>query len=339
MANTIGRDIRDRMTFTDGVATCSQATLWTFGRCLMSRDGLAFKSVSKRFGTVEALSNVSLLVPPGHVFGLLGENGAGKSTFIHLAAGVLPPSSGSIEVPAGTVGWCAQRQMIDWFVDCRTNVWLGARLAGLTGRAAWEASDRALEQVNLTGAYLSRTPEVLSGGQQQRLMIARTLAMKADLLLLDEPTVGLDALNVGRLTSAIIEARNAGAIVVVSSHEFENVEPVLDEVGFLDEGRVVFQGTVASFVNKFVSEEVVTLRFSSLSEVNIECLAALEGEVLNFEPASSTVELRAPRSLGIGAITARLPDFLEVLEVVRRPASLRDAVVAASGRLSGSGDE
>jgi ABC-type multidrug transport system ATPase subunit len=219
--------------------------------------------------------------------------------------------------------------MIDWFVDCRTNVWLGARLAGKKGRSAWDAADRALAQVSLTGSQLAQTPEVLSGGQQQRVMIARTLAMEPELLLLDEPTVGLDAANVVRLTEAVAQTRDRGATVIVSSHEFESVEPVLDEVLFLAHGSVAFCGSVEAFVERYVTEEIVTLEFADV--IFDDDLALLHGEVVAADETARSVTIRVARGMSVAAVTQALRDDVELLQASRRPASLRDAVVSATG--------
>lgn len=132
--------------------------------------------------------------------------------------------------------------MIDWFISTRLNVWLGARLAGLRGAEAWRATDEAISAVGLDGVDLDSTPEVLSGGQQQRLMIARVLAMRADLMLLDEPSVGLDASSVDRLTERLRAAAAQGAAVLISSHDFVSLEPLIDDVIVLDHGRVRYTG-------------------------------------------------------------------------------------------------
>lgn len=190
-----------------------------------------------------ALENVSITLAPGRVVGLVGDNSAGKSTLIHLLADVLVPTAGSVERDYERLGWCSQRLMIDWFISTRLNIWLGARLAGLRGAEAWRAAEEAIGAVGLDGVDLDSTPEVLSGGQQQRLMIARVLAMRADLMLLDEPTVGLDASSVDRLTERLRAVVAQGATVLISSHDFVALEPLIDDVVVLDHGRVLYTGT------------------------------------------------------------------------------------------------
>lgn len=132
-----------------------------------SQVGLALEGVTVDYGAAKpALDNVTVSLKGGRIVGLLGANGAGKTTFINVCAGVRTATSGEVVLHGGQVGWCAQRLMIDWFVSIRTNVWMGARLAGLAGEAAWDRADTALKSVGLDGERVQETPEILSGGQQ-----------------------------------------------------------------------------------------------------------------------------------------------------------------------------
>ena len=293
----------------------------------MSEYELSLESVTVRYGTTTALEDASAVFRPGVVYGLLGDNGAGKSTLIHAAVGVVKPSSGRVIRPQGRVGWCAQKLMIDWFVDVRTNAWLGARLAGMTGRRAWDCADRALEQVCLQGDKLTNTPECLSGGEQQRLMIARALAMDADVLFLDEPTVGLDATSIQRIRDQISEARKRGAIVVVSSHEFEAIEPVLDEIVYLVHGKIVYSGIRQGFVDEFVRDDVVDISLSQEASGEKAARLAALGE-LSADGCVLTVAV--PRGATVTEVLHHVEDVVAVSEVSRRARTLRQAVEGAT---------
>ena len=271
-----------------------------------------------------ALEHISLDITGGRVVGLLGENGAGKSTLIHLAAGVLRPTTGAVAHTGGRIGWCAQRQMIDWFVSTRTNVWLGARLAGLSGKAAWERADEAIRQVGLDDVPVNDTPEALSGGQQQRLMIARVLAMRPPIMLLDEPTVGLDLVNLDRLLDALDKARGAGALVIVSSHDFQAVEHLIDDVVLLDHGHMAFQGGRDEFIRRYAQEETITI---TLNEAVDSALVASLGSDAQANDDERTITLRRAIGSPIGPILARLEGAgLDVLDCARKPATLEDAM-------------
>jgi len=293
----------------------------------MDDDTLYLDSVTVRYGPVTALDDVSAVFRPGVVYGLLGDNGAGKSTLIHTSVGVVKPASGRVVRPRGRIGWCAQKLMIDWFVDVRTNVWLGARLAGLAGKAAWERADKALEQVSLQGPKLTNTPEALSGGEQQRLMIARALAMDADVLFLDEPTVGLDTTSVQRIRDQIFAARNRGAIVVVSSHEFEAVESVLDEIVYLVRGTIAYTGNRQGFMDEFVRDDCIDISLARAVTAEEAAVLSKLGE-LSADGRALTVTVA--RGTGVTSVLHQVEDFVGVLEVSRRARTLRQAVEGAT---------
>lgn len=182
------------------------------------------------------LRGVDLTVERGRIRGLLGRNGAGKSTLMHCLLGLLPISAGTVErAPGVRIGWCAQKLVIDWFLNVQDNVLLGARLRGLSGREARAAASDALAAVELSDKA-TRGPEELSGGEQQRLMIARTLAYAPDVYVLDEPFVGLDALAKESLMSRLRERADAGASVLVSSHELDVLGGDMHDVTLLDGG-------------------------------------------------------------------------------------------------------
>ncbi|MBD3689154.1 ABC transporter ATP-binding protein [Nanchangia anserum] len=280
----------------------------------------------KRYGDHVALDIAELEIPSGRVVGLLGENGAGKSTLIDLIAGVSSPTRGHIETASSKIGWCSQRLVIDWFVSGWMNVWLGACLAGLSGSQAKEATDRAITQAGLDDAKLDSTPEVLSGGQQQRLMIARTFAMNPDIYLLDEPTVGLDIGNLERFTQRVREVRADGATVIVSSHEFEAVEDLIDDVIFLAGGRVTFFGSRRDFTDTFVTREVIRVVVDR--PVDREELGEIPG--CSMEVDGTAVVIDAPRGTDFAAVLSCLPADADVREYARQPVGLRQAVKWAS---------
>ena len=182
------------------------------------------------------LRGVDLTVERGRIRGLFGRNGAGKSTLMHCLLGLLPIGAGTVErAPGVRIGLCAQKLVIDWFLNVQDNVLLGARLRGLSGRGARAAASDALAAVELSDKA-TRGPEELSGGEQQHLMIARTLAYAPDVYVLDEPFVGLDALAKESLMSRLRERADAGASVLVSSHELDVLGEDMHDVTLLDGG-------------------------------------------------------------------------------------------------------
>lgn len=275
--------------------------------------------------------HVSLVACSLHL--LLGRNGAGKSTLMHAALGLLPLTSGSVDIaPEVRCGWCAQRQVIDWFLGVFDNVLLGARLRGLKGHQARAAAERALSDVGLSNKA-GLGPEELSGGEQQRLMVARTLAYEPSVYVLDEPFVGLDAVVRSKLMSVLRERAAAGAAVLVSSHELGMLEADVSCVTLLDRGRVAFNGSPDGFYARFMPCDTVDVTLASpVSDVDLASL----GAAVRTGAASFRVDV--PRGEPVGGLLEASERLGGLSDVVRSVPTLDDAVLAAYGA-EGRSDE
>ncbi|MEF8827361.1 MAG: ABC transporter ATP-binding protein, partial [Halapricum sp.] len=205
--------------------------------------------VTKRFGDVTALQNLDLTVEEGEVFGFLGPNGAGKSTTIDILLDHVRPTAGSARV----FGHDAQAESVP--VRERTGVLPEGygTLGRMTGRNhvefAFEAKnadgdpDAVLDRVGIAGAA-DRRAEDYSKGMKQRLMLGMALAGDPDLLILDEPTTGLDPNGARRIRQIVQAEADRGATVFFSSHILEQVEAVCDRVGILNQGHLVAVDTI-----------------------------------------------------------------------------------------------
>lgn len=281
------------------------------------------------------LRGVDLTVERGRIRGLLGRNGAGKSTLMHCLLGLLPISAGTVErAPGVRIGWCAQKLVIDWFLNIQDNVLLGARLRGLSGREARAAASDALAAVELSDKA-TRGPEELSGGEQQRLMIARTLAYAPDVYVLDEPFVGLDALAKESLMSRLRERADAGASVLVSSHELDVLGGDMHDVTLLDGGRIVFDGEQEEFLTHFVPQDTVVLTLRRPADGELR--RALGDVVARADGA--TLEMRIGRGEPIGDLLARVSSSADVLDMTRSSATLNDAIRTAYARSAAADEE
>lgn len=208
--------------------------------------------LSKWFGEVVALNNLTVTIGEG-VTGLLGSNGAGKSTFIKLALGLYAPSRGSIQVLGGApqnnpnvlarIGYCPE---VDNFYDGMSGYefvyWL-SRQWGMNSRAAHKASVEAIERVKMTDRMDDLIDEY-SKGMRQRMKLAQALAVKPDLLFLDEPMNGLDPQGREEMYALIRDLAAEGRSVVVSSHILHEVEKITDNVVLLYNGSMLAQGRV-----------------------------------------------------------------------------------------------
>jgi ABC-2 type transport system ATP-binding protein len=201
----------------------------------------------KRFGAVQALRGLSLCVEPGEVYGLLGPNGSGKTTLIRCIAGILRPDAGRVRLLGhdmpdravlARVGYMTQAAALYDDLTALQNVTFFAAMSGCRDR---NAVAEALALVELWERRDSRV-RTLSGGMRQRLSLACALAHRPDLLLLDEPTVGVDPQLRVQFWRHFRQLASAGTTIVVSSHVMDEAERC-DRLGFVRDGRLIAEGT------------------------------------------------------------------------------------------------
>ncbi|MGW4032550.1 ABC transporter ATP-binding protein [Streptomyces sp. NPDC004838] len=236
---------------------------------------LLYESCTFRYGRRArvVLDRLDLAFSPGHTV-LLGPNGAGKSTLLALGASSLTLQAGRIRYGrldpavrrhAGTyrskVSWLPQRSGFLPGLTCREHVAYVGWLKGLRERDAWRAAPEALERVGLTEKTDSRI-RTLSGGQQQRVAIAQALVHDAEVLLLDEPTVGLDPHQRRRFLDLLISLRGK-VHVIVSTHDIGDLDEAFDEVVVLESGRPRYRGSVGDFANRAAPDSVPGRRLES----------------------------------------------------------------------------
>lgn len=243
-------------------------------------------------GPITALDDVSFTLQAGRVVLLLGQNGAGKSSLIHIACQVIRPTTGSITLGithGRELGWCSQAQMVDWWATVFGNVYLGPRLGGSTRAEATVRTWEALELVGLKDEA-QRLCDQLSGGQLQRVQVARALAGHPRLMFLDEPTVGLDAGTSRALLEDLRQRAADGATVVVASHELDLVERHCDEVLLLDQGRLVGHTSRDEFVRAWSREEITEIAYEGeLTAEQLGSLAPFATTILAEQPLRAVV--------------------------------------------------
>lgn len=221
---------------------------------------LSCRDLVYSFGDRRAVDGLSFEVRAGEAYGLLGPNGAGKTTTIRLVCGMLEPASGQITVcgrpmhgkgarqARGRLRYVPQGLALFPTLTLAENLDFWARMYGVGRRERGAAVGRALELVELTGRAGDRV-EHTSGGMQRRLNLAVALLDEnAQLLVLDEPTVGVDAQSRAALTETIGGLRDRGMAVLYTSHYFDEVERLCDRVGIIDQGRLVLEGGPADVV-------------------------------------------------------------------------------------------
>lgn len=220
---------------------------------------LKIDNLSVSYGSKKALQDISLTVNKGDFIGLLGSNGAGKSTLINSITGLQKNVSGSILFnteafntelqPFACLGFTPQTSVMDYYTTVWDNVMLGLNLAGKRGEEAVTLCNSALEIVGLSDKA-NELVESLSGGQLQRVQIARAIAHKPYIYILDEPTVGLDAESSERFLSYLKGESERGKTIIISSHDIQLLEMFCEKILFLQSGKLLFWGNLEDFIGK-----------------------------------------------------------------------------------------
>jgi ABC-2 type transport system ATP-binding protein len=231
---------------------------------------LVFDHVSKCFGEARALEDVSFAMQPGEILGLVGPNGAGKTTAMQIATGFLMPSSGEGSLIGRRIGDAAARRQLGFVPDAPV-FFAGNALSALRFAAALndqlpsrEAMERVLMRVGLT--EWKRDVRRFSRGMQQRLGLAQALVHAPRVLILDEPASALDPQGVLEVRTLLQELRAAGAAILLSSHQLNEVAMVSDRVAFLHEGRLLRYGRLDELLASTGEMEIVLRNFSPDAE-------------------------------------------------------------------------
>jgi lipooligosaccharide transport system ATP-binding protein len=289
---------------------------------------ISLHGVVKRYGSIVAVNGLDLEVPPGVCFGLLGPNGAGKSTTMRMLTAQTLADEGELsvlgyELPRESkqsrleMGVVPQLDNLDVELTARQILMVFARLYRVPRGERTAAVERALEIANLVPRADTIVRE-LSGGMRRRLLVARGLIHGPRLLLLDEPTVGLDPQIRQELWSLIDGLRADGVTALMSTHYIEEAERLADTVAVMNHGQIIAQGTPAELVREHAGEQVLEVYGPPERLAEVSELAASNG----WSSRRSGPAVAIMRAEQINAIAP---------EGVRRPANLEDAFVALTG--------
>jgi ABC-2 type transport system ATP-binding protein len=258
--------------------------------------------LSRRFGTRLAVDDVSFRVAPGETYGLLGPNGAGKTTTIRVVCGLLAADGGQVTVsgmPVSTstttakaqIGYVPQDVSLYPDLTARENLSFFGRLYRLRGRALRERVDEVLHLIELTDRGDDRV-ESFSGGMKRRLNIGVSLLHRPRLLVLDEPTVGVDPQSRHAIMESIQALRSAGVAVLYTTHYMEEAERLCDRVGIIDHGRLIAEGTSRELVAQVGQKDRITLTASGSLEAFAHACRSLEA-IERADVTDSSVQLLA----------------------------------------------
>jgi len=241
----------------------------------------------KRFGDREAVNDVSFHVAPGETYGLLGPNGAGKTTTISIVTGLLAADAGTVAVagqpmtptalaPRRDVGLVPQDLAIYPDLSARENLKFFGRLYGLSGGTLEARAAEVLDVIGLADRARDRA-KTYSGGMKRRLNIGIALLHRPKLLILDEPTVGVDPQSRNAILEAVERLSGAGTAVLYTTHYMEEAERLCDRIGIIDQGRLMAEGTKGELVRGIGGRDQLTVRGTGSLEAGAAALRALPG--------------------------------------------------------------
>jgi lipooligosaccharide transport system ATP-binding protein len=296
------------------------------------------ENLTKRYGDVTAVDGISFRVPAGEAFGLLGPNGAGKSTTMKMIGGVSQRTSGSLNIMGldpeqhgpevrAHLGVVPQQDNLDEELKVRDNLLVYGRYFGLPMSYLKPKADELLEFAQLTDKAKSKV-DALSGGMKRRLTIARSLINEPRILLLDEPTTGLDPQARHILWDRLFRLKEQGVTLILTTHYMDEAEQLCDRLIVVDKGKIMAEGSPASLIREYSTREVLELRFGS--ERNASVGAELEGIGERLETLPDRVLIYAhDGEAALEQVTAR--GLRPVTSLVRR-SSLEDVFLRLTGR-------
>jgi len=232
---------------------------------------ISARGLRKSFGDFEAVKGIDVEVRRGEAFGFLGPNGAGKSSTMRMIASVSPVTSGELRIlgvdpatdgPAirGRLGVCPQEDTLDNELNVFDNLYIYGRYFGIDRATCRERALELLEFAQITEKAKAKV-EDLSGGMKRRLTIARSLINNPDLLLLDEPTTGLDPQARHLLWDKLYQLKERGATLVLTTHFMDEAEQLCDRLVVMDNGRIAAEGSPVSLIAQYSTREVLEVRF------------------------------------------------------------------------------
>ena len=299
------------------------------------------KGLTKRYDDLVAVADLDLTIPRGVCFGLLGPNGAGKTSTIRMLQAQMPPTSGTLHVLGmdtrldarrikARMGVVPQENNLDPDFTVHRNLTVYARYFGIARAEATRRADTLLEFLQLAEKRDSGIME-LSGGMKRRLVVARALVNDPELLVLDEPTTGLDPQARHAIWDKIRSLRRQGKTILLTTHYMDEAEQLCDELVVMDQGKILERGTPRDLIAKHTEGEAVefVVGWSEEGTATKALAAHLAGLGIKHERLPDRV---VAYGAAAGRIADALPAALAVTETLRRRATLEDVFLRLTGR-------
>lgn len=296
------------------------------------------RGLTKVFGARTAVAGIDFEVRDGEFFGFLGPNGAGKTTTMRMIAGVSPRTSGTLEIFGqdpdlhgseirGQIGVVHQQETLDMELSVRENLLVFGRFFGMDRASIATRADELLELFQLSDRAKDQV-EPLSGGMKRRLSIARSLIASPRILMLDEPTTGLDPQARHLLWDALQRLKRGGTTIVLTTHYMDEAEQLCDRLVVMDQAKIVAEGSPRQLIAEHASREVLELRFPNGTE-SIDA-KVLEGIGDRYERLAERVIVGCEN--GEAAHARALEHGLDPESWLVRRSSLEDVFLRLTGR-------
>jgi lipooligosaccharide transport system ATP-binding protein len=296
------------------------------------------RGLTKVFGARSAVAGIDFDVRDGEFFGFLGPNGAGKTTTMRMIAGVSPRTSGTLEIFGqdpdlhgseirGQIGVVHQQETLDMELTVRENLLVFGRFFGMDRASIATRADELLELFQLSDRAKDQV-EPLSGGMKRRLSIARSLIASPRILMLDEPTTGLDPQARHLLWDALQRLKRGGTTIVLTTHYMDEAEQLCDRLVVMDQAKIVAEGSPRQLIVEHASREVLELRFPNGTE-SIDT-KVLEGIGDRYERLAERVIVGCEN--GEAAHARALEHGLDPESWLVRRSSLEDVFLRLTGR-------
>ena len=297
------------------------------------------RGLVKRFGDLVAVDGIDFDVSKGEAFGFLGPNGAGKTSTMRMVGCVSPPSGGLLNILGldpvkdgaairARLGVVPQQDTLDMELTVRENIVIYGRYFGLGRGELRGRSDELLEFVQLTDRADSRV-EPLSGGMKRRLTIARSLVNNPDMLLLDEPTTGLDPQARHTVWDRLFRLKQRGVTLILTTHYMDEAEQLCDRLVVMDKAKIVAEGSPRELINRYSTREVVELRFAA-DQDPAQIAARMDGLARRLEALPDRLLLYTDDG---DATATRIHDLgLHPDSVLVRRSTLEDVFLHLTGR-------
>ncbi|MGH2827316.1 MAG: ABC transporter ATP-binding protein [Actinomycetota bacterium] len=296
------------------------------------------RTLTKRFDDFTAVDGVDFNIERGEAFGFLGPNGAGKTSTMRMIASVSPVTHGELTVlgmdPAtqgpqirARLGVCPQDDTLDTELTVRENLFIYGRYFGISGRELRERIEELLDFAQLTERRDDKV-EPLSGGMKRRLVIARALINQPELLILDEPTTGLDPQARHLLWDRLYRLKQQGVTLIITTHYMDEAEQLCDRLVVMDQAKIVAEGSPGALIARYSTREVVELRFAVGEQADV--VGRLDGLAKRIEELPDRVLLYTENGDDAAAVIHERGIMPQSI-VVRR-STLEDVFLRLTGR-------